>query len=152
MANNYLGKNFTTSTNDGVVTKYLNLQGLTDFWAKAKGYIDAQDTKLFNAAKAKIDANDAAIRNYVESLTVNGVKVSSTKDEVSGLGTELAVTINAGHIAIDYNGKDNDLQNQTIQTAITDVPHSHRANTRQILPFSAKFIESVVYFRYRMQR
>lgn len=121
MANNYLGKNFTTSTNDGVVTKYLNLQGLTDFWAKAKGYIDAQDTKLFNAAKTKIDANDTAIRNYVESLTVNGVKVSSTKDETSGLGTELAVTINAGHIAVDYNGKDDDLQNQTIQTAITDV-------------------------------
>lgn len=116
MANNYLGKNFAASTNDGVVTKYLNLQGLTDFWAKVKGYIDAQDTKLFNAAKTKIDANDTAIRNYVESLSVNGVTVSSTKDETSGLGTELSVTIDGSSITVGSNGSD--YKDQKVDAAI----------------------------------
>lgn len=116
MTNNYLGKNFTTSTNDGVVTKYLNLQGLTDFWAKAKGYIDAQDTKLFNAAKTKIDANDEAIRDYIESLKVNGVAVSSTKDETSGLGTELTVTIDGSSITVGAAGSD--YKDQKVDAAI----------------------------------
>ena len=121
MANNYLGKNFTTSTNDGVQTKYLNLQGLTDFWAKTKEYIDTKNSTLSTDAFKKIEDNDKAIREYVESLTVNGQALEITKDQTSGLGTEMSVTINAGHIAIDYNGKDNNLSEQTIQSAITDV-------------------------------
>lgn len=46
--NNYLGFNFGNfsdpiNQNTGVSTKYLNLQGLTDFWTKVKTYIDEQD-------------------------------------------------------------------------------------------------------------
>ena len=55
MANNYIGNNFPTGSETKVETKYLNFQGLRDFLAMAKGYIDAQDTKLFNATKAKLD-------------------------------------------------------------------------------------------------
>ena len=55
MANNYIGNNFPTGSETKVETKYLNFQGLRDFLAMAKGYIEAQDTKLFNATKAKLD-------------------------------------------------------------------------------------------------
>lgn len=108
MANNYLGKNFPTSLEsqaDGVTTKYLNLQGLADFWAKTKGYVDAQDLKLFNAAKAKIDDNDAAVRAYIESLTVNGNLVGSNKAE-GQLGTELSVTIDGNDILVSGEAGD----------------------------------------------
>ena len=108
MANNYLGKNFPTSLEsqaEGIVTKYLNLQGLADFWAKTKGYVDAQDLKLFNAAKAKIDDNDAAVRAYIESLTVNGNPVDSNKAE-GQLGTELSVTIDGNDILVSGEAGD----------------------------------------------
>lgn len=106
MANNYLGKNFgqfsDTANADGIVTKYLNLQGLTDFWGKIKAYVDDQDGALFEATKDKIEDVDSTLRSYIESLTINGTQVTKTPAE--GVGTNLTVTIGGEDIKVNHNG------------------------------------------------
>lgn len=108
MANNYLGKNFgsfsDTENAEGITTKYLNLQGLTDFWSKIKTYVDDQDTALFNAAKTKIGNVDSALRSYIESLTINGTLVSTNKT-ADALGTSLTVEIGGEDIKVNHNGE-----------------------------------------------
>lgn len=102
MANNYLGKNFgqfsDAANADGITTKYLNLQGLTDFWSKIKTYVDDQDGALFEATKTKIENVDSTLRTYIESLTINGTQVIKTPAE--GVGTSLAVTIGGEDIKV----------------------------------------------------
>ncbi len=107
MANNYLGYNFgtfsdTENVQNGVATKYLNLQGLTDFWSKIKIYVDDQDGALFDATKTKIESVDSTLRSYIESLTINGTQVIKTPTE--GVGTSLAVTIGGEDIKVNYDG------------------------------------------------
>lgn len=106
MANNYLGKNFDKFSDaanaDGIITKYLNLQGLTDFWSKIKTYVDDQDGALFEATKGKIENVDSTLRSYIESLTINGTQVTKTPAE--GVGTNLTVTIGGEDIKVNHNG------------------------------------------------
>lgn len=108
MANNYLGKNFgsfsDTENAEGIATKYLNLQGLTDFWAKIKDYVDTQDTTLFEAAKTKIGNVDSALRSYIESLTINSTLVSTNKT-ADTLGTSLTIEIGGEDIKVNHNGE-----------------------------------------------
>ena len=107
MANNYLGKNFgkfsDAANADGITTKYLNLQGLTDFWSKIKTYVDDQDGTLFNAAKTKIENVDSALRSYIETLTINGQQIISDKAE-GKLGVNLTVEIGGEDIKVNHNG------------------------------------------------
>ena len=109
MANNYLGKNFgqfsDAANADGITTKYLNLQGLTDFWSKIKTYVDDQDGALFEAAKTKIENVDSALRSYIESLTINGQQIISDKAE-GKLGVNLTVEIGGEDIKVNHNGTD----------------------------------------------
>ena len=129
MANNF------GSTNP-VITKYLDLEGLQAFWLKAKDYIDDQDSALASVIKTKINSNDAAVRSYIESLTVNGVTVSSNKT-ADDLGTELDVTIAGEHIMVDgeaadkvnipvygtegYQAVDADYTGYTVKDAFTNI-------------------------------
>lgn len=107
MANNYLGENFGTFSDtenaEGIVTKYLNLQGLTDFWGKIKTYVDDQDTALYNATKTKIGNVDSTLRSYIESLTINGTQISTNKT-ADALGTSLTVEIGGEDIKVNHNG------------------------------------------------
>lgn len=84
--------------NGTVSTKYLDWGGLQRFWTNAKAYIAEEIGKVNTALTNKINANDAAIRAYVETLTVNGVHVTSTKDETSGLGIGLTLDVPAANI------------------------------------------------------
>lgn len=84
--------------NGTVSTKYLDWGGLQRFWTNAKAYIAEEIGKVNTALTNKINANDAAIRAYVETLTVNGVQVKSTKDETSGLGIGLTLEVPAANI------------------------------------------------------
>lgn len=106
MANNYLGKNFgqfsDAANADGITTKYLNLQGLTDFWSKIKTYVDDQDGALFDAAKTKIENVDSTLRSYIESLTINGTQV--IKNPAEGVGTGLSVIIGGEDIKVNHDG------------------------------------------------
>lgn len=107
MANNYLGKNFgqfsDAANADGIPTKYLNLQGLTDFWSKIKTYVDDQDDALFEAAKTKIKNVDSTLRSYIETLTINGQQIISDKAE-GKLGVNLTVEIGGEDIKVNHNG------------------------------------------------
>lgn len=105
MANTYdtTPKNFESGAAQSI-TRYLDLAGLTTFWGKVKEYVDTQDSALWTAAKNKIDADDTAVRSYIESLIVNGVKVDSNKS-ADAEGTSLSVEINASHINVAYNGE-----------------------------------------------
>lgn len=82
--NNYLGFNFgdfsdPTNRTTGVPTKYLNLKGLTDFWAQIKSYIDAQDQNLFSSITSNsnktltIQGNGNSLGTYngLEAKTIN---------------------------------------------------------------------------------
>ena len=99
------GDNFNAV--DAKPTTYLNYAGLTALWTKIKEYVDNNDSAVAAAAKAKIDANDEAVRSYIESLSVNGVDVTSDKaDAADGLGTSLAVTIDGSNITVGAAGSD----------------------------------------------
>lgn len=117
------GDNFATTP---TVTKYLNYAGLSTFWDKIKTYVDLNDDALKTAVQTKINANDAAIRNYVESLSVNGVDVVTNAKE-GVLGTELTVTIDGSHIeagaaAGKYAGNVGETTNKyTVDAAFGDV-------------------------------
>lgn len=132
MANNFGSEN-------QVITKYLDLAGLQAFWLKAKTYIDDQDSALASVIKTKINSNDAAVRSYIESLSVNGVTVSSNKEATgnNGLGTELEVTIAGKDIMVageatnkvaipvygtgGYAAVDADYTGYTVKDAFTNV-------------------------------
>lgn len=109
MANNYLGKNFgqfsDAANADGIVTKYLNLQGLTDFWAKTKEYVDAQDAALFDVVNKKVNANDTAVRKHLHTITVNGENFAgydpATPDTAP---TSLDIVIGGEDIKVNHNG------------------------------------------------
>ena len=90
--------------NGTVSTKYLDWTGLSHFWTKAKAYIATEIGAAKTELNNKIDANDAAIRAYVESLSVNGVPVVSNKEE-GKLGTVLSVVIDGTNIALTDAGK-----------------------------------------------
>ena len=124
MANTYdtTPKNFESGAAQSI-TRYLDLAGLTTFWGKVKDYVDTQDSALWTAAKTKIDADDTAVRSYIESLTVNGVDVVSNKS-ADAEGTSLSVEINASHIDVTYDGIEGSTAPEggySIQTAIDDV-------------------------------
>lgn len=103
-----------------LTTKYLDLTGLTSFWGKIKSYVDSQDAKLWDAAKTKIDTDDAAVRSYIESLTINNIGLTSDKTADTE-GTTLSVTITAGDINVAYNGEGTptDEQGHPILTTVT---------------------------------
>lgn len=103
-----------------LTTKYLDLTGLTSFWGKIKSYVDSQDAKLWDAAKTKIDTDDAAVRSYIESLTINNIELQSDKTADTE-GTSLSVTITAGDINVAYNGEGTpiDEQGNPIPTTVT---------------------------------
>ena len=65
-----------TTTPDVIVNKYLNLEGLSSFWTKAKQYItnsqDAQTTAITNAYISE----DNAIRDFIGTLSINGHKLA----------------------------------------------------------------------------
>ena len=65
-----------TTTPDVIVNKYLNLEGLSSFWTKAKQYItnsqDAQTTAITNAYISE----DNAIREFIGTLSINGHKLA----------------------------------------------------------------------------
>ena len=105
---NYFGtaNNFNADATGGLKpTTYLNFAGLTALWTKVKEYVDNNDAAVVAAAKAKIDANDAAVRSYIESLEINGVTVTSDKAEGT-LGTSLEVTIDGSNITVGAAGSD----------------------------------------------
>lgn len=79
-------------------TRYLDLAGLTSFWAKVKTYVDTADKQVFDKLNEQSDNYNAAIRAYIESLTVNGQDVVSSKTD--GVGTDLTVTIGGEDIAV----------------------------------------------------
>lgn len=80
-------------------TRYLDLAGLTAFWGKVKTYVDTADKQVFDKLNKQSDDYNAAIRAYIESLTVNGQDVVSNKAE--GVeGTDLTVTIGGEDIAV----------------------------------------------------
>ena len=88
-------KNFGTPKSE---TCYLDLAGLTSFWGKVKSYVDTADKQVFDKLNEQSDNYNAAIRAYIESLTVNGQDVVSTKTD--GVGTDLTVTICGEDIAV----------------------------------------------------
>jgi hypothetical protein len=95
-------KNFATSVGyTGTIdpTYYLDVAGLTTFWGKVKDYVNTQDVALRTAVKTKIDNNDAAIRNYIQSLQINGLLVNSDKAD-GKLGTTLTLTIDGDKIKV----------------------------------------------------
>lgn len=65
-----------TTAPDVIVNKYLNLEGLSSFWTKAKQYItnsqDAQTTAITNAYISE----DNAIRDFIGTLSINGHKLA----------------------------------------------------------------------------
>lgn len=100
-----------------LTTKYLDLVGLGKFWLKVKEYITTENSTLNTNLTKKIDDNDAAIRAYLESLTVNGQKVTKTPAE--GKGTAVAVTIKGEHITV--GGSEGDYKDMTVDAAIATV-------------------------------
>ena len=107
-------KNFATSVGyEGtlVPTYYLDVAGLTTFWGKVKDYVNTQDSALRTAVKTKIDNNDAAIRNYIQSLQINGLIVNSNKTN-DALGTALTLTIDGDKIKV-LDKKHNNGSDQT---------------------------------------
>ena len=90
MANSYdtTPNNFPKGESVKSMTQYLDLAGLTAFWGKAKTYIDDQDKALYTQVTADILKADSDMRKYVETLEVNGVKVTTNAKE-GQLGTEL---------------------------------------------------------------
>lgn len=109
-------------------TTYLNYAGLTALWSKVKEYVDNNDSAVAAAAKAKIDANDAAVRSYIESLDINGVTVTSDKAE-GKLGTSLEVVLKGSDITVGegagkYSGKDgegDDAPAYTVSSSLGDI-------------------------------
>lgn len=97
--------NFGTDASKSI-TKYLDHAGLISFWGRVKDYVDAQDVKLATTVNTKINANDAAVRAYIETLTVNGVDVVPSAPVAGGKNDSLAVTINGSHIVVGPNGGD----------------------------------------------
>lgn len=89
-------KNFGTPKSE---TRYLDLAGLTSFWGKVKSYVDTADKQVFDKLNEQSDNYNAAIRAYIESLTVNGQDVVSDKAEGKA-GTDLTVTIGGEDIAV----------------------------------------------------
>lgn len=98
-----IGNNFAAT--DPAVTRYLDIAGLLSLWTKVKDYADTQDSKLFETVKTKVNDNDAALRSYLESLTINGTQISSNKTK-DALGTSLEVEIGGEEIKVNHNGGD----------------------------------------------
>lgn len=98
MANSFdtAPNNFGTPKSE---TRYLDLAGLTSFWGKVKTYVDTADKQVFDKLNEQSDNYNAAIRAYIESLTVNGRNVVSDKAEGKE-GTDLTVTIGGEDIAV----------------------------------------------------
>ena len=99
-------------------TKYLDLSGLQLFWTNAKNYIATQISTSESGLNQTISDNDAAIRAYVESLTVNGVQVTKSP-EGEGKGTGLSVTIKGNNITV--GGDEGDYKDMTVDAAINAV-------------------------------
>lgn len=83
-------------------TRYLDLAGLVSFWSKVKTYVDEADGKVFTALNQQSDAYNAAIRAYIESLTINGLTVSSDKNDEgnNGVGFNLEVELGGEDIKV----------------------------------------------------
>ena len=99
----YEGNNFVETGK--VITKYLNYAGLVDFWTKSKEYIDAQDSKLFDLVKQKVEAKDAAVRKHLHTITVNGENFAGydpTKPDTAP--TSLDIIIGGEDIKVNHNG------------------------------------------------
>lgn len=127
MANSYdtAPNNFPKDGAAKSMTQYLDLAGLTSFWGKAKSYIDDQDKALYAQVTKDIQASDLAMRKYVETLEVNGVKVTTdaTYDQDGNLtsaGKELSVEITGKEITVGKNGGDT-YKDSKVDAAIADV-------------------------------
>ena len=127
----YQGNNFVDGT-DKVITKYLNYAGLVDFWTKSKDYIDAQDSKLFDLVKEKVEAKDAAVRKYLHTITVNGENFAEYDPaQPDKAPTALDIVIGGEDIEVNHNGNaaaegekyagKNGENNYTVREAFADV-------------------------------
>lgn len=101
--------------------KYLDHTGLVSFWGKIKTYVDNQDTAVRTLVSKLANDNDAAVRAYIETLTVNGVEV--TTDAAEGKkGANLSVTIDGDDIAVgSHEGSSNDYAAFKVAAAISDI-------------------------------
>lgn len=104
MANSYdtTPINFPTGSQVKSETRYLDLAGLTSFWNKAKTYIDKHDKQVFDKLNEQSDNYNAAIRAYIETLTVNGIQVTTDKDVEgnNGVGFNLDMELGGEHIKV----------------------------------------------------
>ena len=138
MANSFETKpdNFGKVGGNGTVTRYLDLAGLTSFWGKVKTYVDDQDAAVLAHARKELNDTDVALRAYVESLEVNGVKVTASASVAGGKNDKLTVTIDgddikvggAAHTGDDYKGTN--YATSTVAEAIHDL--DKRADAIQI--------------------
>lgn len=128
--------NFGKVAGNGSVTRYLDLAGLTSFWGKVKTYVDDQDAAVLAIARKELSETDATLRSYVESLEVNGVKVSASASVQGGKNDKLTVVIKGSDIEVGgaaHGGADYESTNyaaSTVAEAIHDL--DKRADAIQI--------------------
>lgn len=110
--NNYLGFNFgdfsdPTNRTTGVPTKYLNLKGLTDFWAQIKSYIDAQDQNLFSSITSNSNKTLTIQGNGTSLGTYNGLEAKTINITPTSIG---ALSLSGGSLTgpLALNGSDAD--------------------------------------------
>ena len=121
------------------VTRYLDLAGLASFWGKVKDYVDAADLNVFTTLNKQSDDYNSAIRAYIESLEVNGVKVTSTKTD--GVGTALAVTIDGDDIKVGGVATGTGTDSNYVASNVSDAIHDLDKRSDAI---EAKLAEGVV--------
>ena len=64
------------NTPNVIVNKYLNLDGLSKFWTKAKEYITNSQTTQTRELTGEFNTQDNAIRDFIGKLSVNGHKLA----------------------------------------------------------------------------
>lgn len=106
-----------------ISSKYLDLAGLTAFWTKAKDYVDTQDRALYAQVGLDMAAQDAAVRDYIQTLTVNNVPLAE-----DGIDEALKITIDGTNIKVagtadtgDDNFNNTSYSEYTVAAAIADV-------------------------------
>jgi hypothetical protein len=87
---------------DKSVTRYLDLAGLSTFWGKVKDYTDEADKQIFDKLNKQSDDYNAALRAYIESLTINGLTVITDKDDAqnNGVGFNLELELGGEDIKV----------------------------------------------------
>lgn len=149
--NNYLGFNFgdfsdSTNRTTGVPTKYLNLKGLTDFWAQIKSYIDAQDQNLFSSITSNsnktltIQGNGTSLGTYngLETKTINITPASIGAAPASHTHTRSQIT----DFPVVMEGKNNPSYDLNTNFTTSNIPYICRLgslNSNSNLPTGCEY-------------